>query len=124
MRGTVGCYVVLQVQQTEGPTVDFLFPGFFLLDSVAVPDAAVPGRQVLLPRDDLSRRAGSWSWVGRQDSVVVNAIAPGQGYRLGLTNSGSDWQGRLTGWADSIVMAWTVAGRRVDCPSGLVPAAH
>jgi len=49
VQDAVGCYVVLQVRQTEGPTIDFLFPGFFSLDSVAVPDAAVPGQQVLLP---------------------------------------------------------------------------
>jgi len=124
VQDAVGCYVVLQVRQTEGPTIDFLFPGFFSLDSVAVPDAAVPGQQVLLPRDDLSRRAGSWSWISRPDSVVVNAVTTSQGWRLGLTNSGSGWTGRLTGWAESVAMTWTVGGQRVDCPGGLVPAAH
>lgn len=123
-RSAVGCYVVLEAEQTEGPATDFLFPGFFALDSVAVPDAAVPGQQVLLPRDDLARRAGSWSWTERTDSVVVNAVTATQGWRLGLANAGLQWNGRLTGWADSAAMIWTVGGRRVDCPGGLVPAAH
>ncbi len=122
--GPLGCYVILEVRQTDGDTTEFLFPGFFALDSASLPDAAVPGRAVLLPRDDLSRRAGSWSWTERSDSIVLNAIAPAQGWHLGLTRAGTTWQGRLSGWADSLTVAWTVGGRQVHCPGGLVPAAH
>jgi hypothetical protein len=124
LQDAVGCYVALQIRQIQGPAVDLMFPGFFALDTVAVDDAAVPGRQVLLPRDDLSRRAGSWSWIEHHDSLVVKAITATQGWRLALSRAGSDWEGSLTGWEDSVSMVWTLTGRRVNCPAGLVPAAH
>lgn len=122
--GPLGCYVILEVRQTGGETTDFLFPGFFGLDSTPLPNAAVSGRVVLLPHDDLSRRAGSWSWMERNDSIVLTTITPTEGWHLGFTRSGRRWQGRLSGWADSLTVAWTVGGRQVDCPRGLVPAAH
>ena len=121
---TAGCYVVLQVEQTGGAATDFLFPGFFSLDTISLPDAAVAGKQVLLPRDDLSRRAGSWSWTERPDSIVLSAVTPTQGWRLGLVTAGGNWRGHLGGWADSVTVTWTLGGRRANCPDGLVPAAH
>ncbi len=116
--------MILEVRQLGGETTEFLFPGFFALDSASLPDAAMPGRLVLLPRDDLSRRAGSWSWMERGDSIVLNASTPAEGWHLGFTRSGGTWQGRLSGWADAFTVSWAVGGRQLACPDGLVPAAH
>ncbi len=114
--------MVRRARQTGGPEQDFLFPTFFALDSLAAPDAAVPGRQVRLPRDDLSRRAGSWSWVQIADSIAVHTRTATQGWRLGFVRSGPEWDGRLDAWSGDTLSSWLVGGRRVACPNGLVPA--
>lgn len=117
-----GCYVILRVQQTDGPQQDFLFPSFFALDSLPASLAAVPGRQVRLPRDDLSRRAGSWSWVLGTDSITVHTRTATQGWRLSFAVSRSGLEGSLDAWSGDTTSSWLVGGRRVACPGGLLPA--
>jgi hypothetical protein len=118
-----GCYVVMQEQQTAGPALDFLFPAFFALDTGAAPTAALPGQQVWLPADDLSRRAGSWSWIEDGDSLAVQATTGREGWRLRLRESPDTWAGHLSAWVGDTLATWDLNGRRVACPGGLVPAA-
>lgn len=118
-----GCYVVLGAQSTDDGELELLFPSFFALDSLPAPAAAIPGRRVLLPRDDMARRAGSWSWSFGEQAVVVQAIGTGEGWRLEMRLSSTDWTGVLTGWAPGARAGWNLNGRRVRCPSGMVPAA-
>jgi hypothetical protein len=116
-----GCYVIRHAVQEWGEPTDFLFPYFFGLDSA---DAArvdgngpVPGRRILLPRDDLNRYAGSWWWEVRADSLILNAESGGSAYRLVNQLQGTAWQGRLTATADGEPLAvWRVAGNRTACP--------
>lgn len=123
MDRAVGCYVITHLQQTAGPEVEFLFPSFFELNAARAPAAAVPGRQVWLPSDDLSRRAGSWSWSEDGDTLAVQSTAGSQGWRLRLHETPSVWAGHLQAWAGDTLVTWDLDGRRVACPQGLVPAA-
>jgi hypothetical protein len=118
-----GCYVVMQEQQTAGPALDFLFPAFFALDTGEAPTAAVPGQQVWLPADDLSRRAGSWSWIEDGDSLAVQSTTGREGWRLRFRESPGAWAGHLSAWLGDTLAIWDLNGRRVACPGGLVPAA-
>jgi len=118
-----GCYVILGAQSTGDGELELLFPSFFALDSLPAPAAAIPGRRVLLPRDDMARRAGSWSWSLGEQAVVVQAVGTGEGWRLEMHLSSTDWTGVLTGWAPGTTAGWNLNGRRVPCPRGMVPAA-
>jgi hypothetical protein len=121
LNGPEGCYVVLHEQRTSGPTFEFLFPAFFGLDSTPVPMAA-QWQRVVLPTDDLARRAGSWSWRRMDDSVVIQVVADDQGWRLTLHADSAMWSGQLRGWAGDSAATWDAGGRRVSCPPGLVAA--
>jgi hypothetical protein len=118
-----GCYVVLREIQTVGPPLEFLFPAFFALDTAAVPSAAQPGQRVRLPRGDLSGLAGSWSWSEDGDSLTVQTTTGREGWRLRLRETPAAWAGHLSAWVGDTLATWDLAGRRVGCPPGLVPAA-
>jgi hypothetical protein len=114
--------VVLRRQQLAGDSLELLFPGFFGLDTGNAAGGAAGDHRVLLPRDDLARFAGAWSWRLASDSITVAAAGGGQGFSLSFHPVRDGWEGRLTAWVEPLRSQWALGGRRVDCPRDLIPA--
>jgi hypothetical protein len=111
-----GCHAITAATWVEGDTtLDLLFPFFFELDTTALPGAS--GRVVRLPRNDLNRQGGAWSWRVSADTVLVDAVSMDGAWRLRTRPHGAEWTGTLVAERQIPIARWRVEGRWVPCPA-------
>lgn len=84
-----------------------------------VPGAS--GRAVRLPRNDLNRQSGAWSWRVSGDSLLVDAESMDGAWHLSTRPNGPEWTGMLVAERQVSIARWRVEGRWVPCPAAWRP---